>query len=409
MKKTLITLLALVFALSVFAIPVYAAEELTSFALFDDFDRDDADRDLAGGVNAEGKTVWWTNWDAGTSIEDNALKMTGEAHFGAGIDTGTEWQYLVLIVKGDAEGILVAPAGTAVALDALVDADGNALPALTDEWQEWVIDIEASGLARDPGLHLNTASGTLYVDGIGYASAGEAPAAAPAEEPEAEAPADAAPAEFPDPALVDDFNRAADEADNSGGFNTQGADTWWYNVYDYVIEDGALVADFDGGEKNHFGVGANVAVEAGYKYLVMRVKGVEGGDYSTLMLNLGAKNPVMFAEMVGPSGAALPQIGADWVDLVIDLSASGIVFDQGFHLNSESAGTLYIDEIYYTNTAGETAAAAPAETEDEVAAPAAEQVNPKTGESNFVGIAIIAVLLSGAMLVFLSRKARKQN
>jgi LPXTG-motif cell wall-anchored protein len=421
---------------SLTAIPVSAAD-FGAQALFDNFDRTDEERDLAGSVNAEEKTVWWTNWDPGTAIEDNALVLTGEAHFGAGIDTGTDWQYLVMTVKGDAAGILVAPGGNAVALDALVGADGGALPALSaDDYQEWVIDIDASGLTRDAGLHLNIGEGTLYVDSIYYASAA-APArdGAPAEKPAAEADEPAAEAvTFPDPALVDDFDRAADEADNGGGVNTQGLDTWWYNAYDYVIEDGALAVTFDA-DHDHFGMGANVPSEAGYQYLTLRVKGVDGGDYSGLMLNLGAKNPVMFADMLGPDGAPLPEIGTEFADVTIDIAASGIVFDQGFHINSGTEGTLYIDTIYYSAPSSAALTAEPAAEEPAAEEPAAEEPapeeltadegtaaaeepatapevlpeNPQTGELNLLFPAIALVLVCAGALVLLRKKARSHK
>ncbi|MDR1687691.1 MAG: hypothetical protein LBS21_03655 [Clostridiales bacterium] len=432
MKKVLSFLIAVFVLTAALSFQVYAADS----ALFDNFDRTEDAKDLAGGVNTEDRTVWWTNWDPGTSIEDGALKLTGEAHFGAGIDTGTDWKYLLLTVKGDATGILVAPGGAAVAFEDLKGADGAALPALTGDWQDWLIDIDASGLTRDAGMHLNTAAGTLYVDQIVYTNVGGAADTA-AEAEEAPAAAEEAPAEeavvevveFPASMLVDDFERPADEADNSGGVNSEGLDTWWYNAYDFVIEDGALVAAFDGDANQHFGVGANVAVEAEYKYLVMRVKGVDGGDYSGLLLNLGAKNPVLFSDMKGADGGSLPAIGTDWVTLVIDLNASGIVFDQGFHLNSDKPGTLYIDTIYYTSTAPEVeapAVAAPvseeAEAEVEVAATAAEGeevaeivsdkelpgANPQTGDNNFVVLAAVAVLVFGAGAVVLGRKALRK-
>jgi hypothetical protein len=147
---------------------------------------------------------------------------------------------------------------------------------------------------------------------------------------------------YPDPALVDDFDRPADELDNSGGTNSQGADTWWYNAETNYIEDGVLVLP-EGSQ--HFGVGANVPSEAKYLYLVLIAK----GDATGILLNLGAKNPVEYENWIDPYGNPVPELTDEWQTIVIDIEASGIVFDQGFHINKAPEGVLYIDEIYYTN------------------------------------------------------------
>ncbi|MDR2505966.1 MAG: hypothetical protein LBD16_07670 [Oscillospiraceae bacterium] len=328
MKKIIALLLAL--ALVPFCVSAFA-EEAVPFTLFlvDDFER--ADLDIAGQTNSDGRTTWWYNPET-NYIEDGALVMPeGSVHFGVGADAIGE--YLVLTVKGSATGILLAPGGNAVPFASLVDSDGNPLPELTDEWQQWVVDVQASGLTSDMGFHINKdAAGVLYIDDINYAS----------YEIEEIAAADETASEFPDPALVDDFDRPADELDNSGGFNSQGADTWWYNAEINYIEDNALVMPSD---SQHFGVGANVPAEANYAYLVLVMK----GDATGILLNLGAKNPVEYEKWIDPYGAAVATLTDEFQSIVIDIEASGIVFDQGFHINKAVGGVLAIDEIYYTN------------------------------------------------------------
>ncbi|GHV16614.1 hypothetical protein FACS189425_01230 [Clostridia bacterium] len=370
MKKKLSLVLALMLAFSLFAVPAFAAVP-DDAQLVDDFNRATTDNP---GTNSQGRDTWWYNFDNST-ITDNALVISSPAgHFGVGANVAGG-DYLVLSLKGDAKGILLnLGASNPVYLADAKGKDGAALPALTDSYQDFVIDIAASGIKFDQGFHLGIDSGTLYVDYIYYSAA----AAAPTEPTPAP--------EFPAKALVDDFNRPADELDNGGGTNSQGFDTWWYNAESNTIVDNALsFTDV------HFGVGAGVPSEAGYKYLVIKIKGVKDGKYDGLLLNLGAVNPVLFKDMKGPDGKALPAITTSYQELVIDLAASGVKFDQGFHINKgEDDGDLFIDEIYYTSTAP--------------SAPA----NPSTGDGSAALFALVALLLAGTGVAVL-RKAGAKN
>ncbi|GHU89825.1 hypothetical protein FACS1894202_08690 [Clostridia bacterium] len=370
MKKKLSLVIALMLAFSLFAIPAFAAVP-DDAQLVDDFNRATTDNP---GTNSQGRDTWWYNFDNST-ITDNALVISSPAgHFGVGANV-SGGDYLVLSLKGDAAGVLInLGANNPVYLADAKGKDGAALPALTDSYQDFVIDLAASGIKFDQGFHLNIESGTLYADYIYYLSAATAPdVTEPTPAPE-----------FPAKALVDDFNRPADELDNSGGTNSQGLDTWWYNAESNTIADNALsFTDV------HFGIGANIPSEAAYKYLVIKIKGVKDGKYDDLLLNLGASNPVLFKDMKGADGKALPAITTSYQELVIDLAASGVKFDQGFHINKgENDSALFIDEIYYTSTA-----------------PAAPGKNPNTGDGSVALFALIALLLAGTGVVVL-RKAK---
>ncbi|GHV40455.1 hypothetical protein FACS189490_05640 [Clostridia bacterium] len=377
MKRAFLLVTTLIFA-SALSVTALAAE-YSAKKLFSDFNAPVAD------ANADGSTIWWTNDDPGSSVADGVLTLSGgSGHWAAGIDTGTDWDYLVLKVKGDAIGFGLAPGGAFVGFDSLVGADGNALPALSSDWQEWVVDIGASGLTRDPGLHINIdpAGGTLYIDEIYYASKDGAPVTTtePAE-PELSIGL------YPDKVLVDDFNRAGGEdADISGLENSAGNGVWWQNWDNADIVDNALVltANADGA---HFGSGVNIPVaaeEGNYKYLVLSVKGsgVEGFGLAP------GGSFVGLDDLVG----TLPALTNNWQYWVVDVNESGLKRDQGFHVNI-SAGTLYIDEIYYANTPPPSAATVEP-----------GKVNPPTGDASMLYAAFAAIIFGGAGLFGLRRK-----
>lgn len=153
--------------------------------------------------------------------------------------------------------------------------------------------------------------------------------------------------------LFDDFNRAGLGVTGTGGAynspNSAGIAIYWISMNDKTraqIENNALKLTMD--QDGWYGEGVAFK-DPEYRYMIMKIKGEEGGEEKLLSMNPDAKGPVNFTDFKGPDGEPVPPITKDYQNLVVDIRKSGFDLPYGFeaiHFNNTGALTVYIDEIY---------------------------------------------------------------
>ena len=163
-KSFLAVALVLVLVL-VMAMPVFAEKPAVEGKFLDDFER--ADYDNSGGSISDGTGVYWQQSFGGNvlAIKDGILnadmKSGGCIRWATG--NSDSFKYVLIRMKGDSNAVnnkfytrIGDASETTKALDDgspaekafsdLKGTDGKALPAVTSEFQVFVIDLEKSGL-----------------------------------------------------------------------------------------------------------------------------------------------------------------------------------------------------------------------------------------------------------------------
>ncbi len=210
---------------------------------------------------------------------------------------------------------------------------------LTEEYQDFIIDLDASGINREiEGFRLwlggwNAADGEIYIDEIYFANKQELQLDTTKE------------------IIFDNYDAVPS---TESGY-------WWQD-----ISDASKVAAEDGALK--ISVPANTAVcvggakpennkDASYKYMIIRMKGdldmgtfrITWLDDTTTFFNQGAFKTI--------NGKAF-ELTNEYQDFIIDLDASGINREiEGFRLWlggwNATDGTLYIDKISFAPAIGD--------------------------------------------------------
>jgi len=219
-----------------------------------------------------------------------------------------------------------------------------------------------------------------------------------------------------DDLVFDNYDRStlSDFASSNAGAQWTGGDAG----KSAAIDNNALKLEY--GSEGWFGTGGGIDA-SGYKYLVIRIKGAAGGEGADFDLNYAVGETV---KTTGKTFADLASkdITKEYQDIAIDLAANKI--DKGiqalhFNFHNGTSGTIWIDSISFSNTAGSKATPAKdkAGTGDAKAAdsgtkdkPAAAS-NPKTGDSMNMTMYVWLAMISGMTVVALTVKARraKQN
>jgi hypothetical protein len=181
-----------------------------------------------------------------------------------------------------------------------------------------------------------------------------------------------------------------------------------------TIENNALKLEY--ASQGWFGTGG--AIDASnYKYLKIRIKGAKGGEGADFDLNYAVGETVKtigkpFADLLAAPGKKIPAITTEYQDILIDLEANGI--DKGiqavhFNFHEGKSGTIWIDEISFTNDAGSAAAnnAAAGASAADSNATAATEPNPKTGDPMNLNLYIGLAAVSGMAAMFLVFKAAR--
>jgi hypothetical protein len=190
-----------------------------------------------------------------------------------------------------------------------------------------------------------------------------------------------------------------------------------------AIDGNALKLEY--ASSGWFGSGGGIDASS-YKYLKIRIKGAAGGEGKDFDLNYAVGDTV---KTVGKAFAdiASSAITKEYQDIYVDLPANKI--DKGiqalhFNFHEGASGTLWIDSISFTNTAGAKAtepAKEPAKepatdtsdttaTDDGAAASTAEPAtNPKTGDGMNPSLYITLAAISGAAALTLVYRAKKAN
>ncbi len=400
--------------------------EAPSTFLWDNFDDRDPNNKPELGPN--GVNIWWDNWaNLRAKNEDGAIKLdyrpkaydpedyeTEEEYFAAAGDwmgnwgeavnmwalDGISWcKYLTIRIKGEAGGEETSlimdwhPEDSkffAARFSDLVLADGSH-PVITTEWQDLVIDLEASGF---PGMtnafHIRAfAPCVIWIDEIVF-SEPLAPIDATSAEtilagmtvPETGKPADLPIKEYlgvPDNAeasveiafLWDNFDDR--DPNNKPELGPNGVNIWWDNWANLrgKNEDGAIKLDYRpkeydpedyeteeeyfahaGDWMGNWGEAVDMWALEGIsycKYLVIRIKGEVGGEEAKLIMDWHPEDAkfyaARFSDLVLADGSH-PVLTTEWQTLVIDLEASGFPgMTNAFHLRAFAPCVIWVDEI----------------------------------------------------------------
>lgn len=158
----------------------------------------------------------------------------------------------------------------------------------------------------------------------------------------------------------------------------------------------------------YYGTGASINPND-FRYLVIRMKGANGGEGSSFGLS-SAYNPdcevahpeyKLFSDMIGPDGKKIKAVTTDWQYFIIDLknSANGLTFDHpsvslSFTFDRGIAGTIYFDEIFlcneYTVVEPSTEPTEPPTKPTEPTEPPTKPTEPATDPSEESGLISIA-------------------
>ncbi len=393
--------------------------------LWDNFD--DRDPNAKPDTAPNGAPIWWDNWaNLRAKNEDGAIKLdyrpkafdsedydnmddyfarAGDwmGNWGEAIDMwsldGISWcKYLVIRIKG-AEG----GEETSLIMDwhpedskfyaarfcDLVLADGTN-PVITTDWQDLVIDLEASGF---PGMtnafHIRAfAPCVIWLDEITFSEPISPIDATSSDTIKAgmTAPETGKPAELPireylgvtDDGAVPTIAFLWDNFDDRDpnakpDLAPNGAPIWWDNWANLrgKNEDGAIkldyrpkafnTDDFDN-EEDYFARAGDWLGNWGEaidmwslegiswcKYLVIRIKGEVGGEEAKLIMDWHPEDAkfyaARFSDLVLADGTN-PVITTDWQTLVIDLEASGFPgMTNAFHIRAFAPCVIWVDEI----------------------------------------------------------------
>ena len=390
--------------------------------LWDNFDDRDPNNKPELGPN--GVNIWWDNWaNLRAKNEDGAIKLdmrpkdfdpedydTEDEYFAAAGDWMANWgeavnmwaiegisycKYLNIRIKGEVGGEEVRlimdwhPEDAkfyAARFSDLVLADGTH-PVITTEWQDLVIDLEASGF---PGMtnafHIRAfAPCVIWIDEISFSEP-----LAPIDATSAEtilagltAPETGKPAELDIKGFLEDLkvvflwdNFDDRDPNNKPELGPNGVNIWWdnwanlrgknedgaikldmrpkeYSAEDYDTEDEYFAAAGDW--MANWGEAVNMWAIEGIsycKYLNIRIKGEVGGEEVRLIMDWHPEDAkfyaARFSDLVLADGTH-PVITTEWQDLVIDLEASGFPgMTNAFHIRAFAPCVIWIDEISFS-------------------------------------------------------------
>lgn len=191
----------------------------------------------------------------------------------------------------------------------LLDPDGNLLPELTDEFQDYIIDLNKSGL--------NPAISGIHVHDSGTAEAGS---------------------------IIIDYVRFA-------GFEKA-------QEIAMVSEQVTFDQQGEGGYKylGYLGHDEVNNTKAQLPYMVIRMKGTGAATLDSVRLEFVGDKVLWFAEndagsLLGPDGNRLPELTSEFRDYVIDLHKSGLnPAISGIHVHANpisEAGTIIIEYVKF--------------------------------------------------------------
>lgn len=210
-----------------------------------------------------------------------------------------------------------------------------------------------------------------------------------------------------DAAIYTDFNAEDATISETGGISCESGVVYLNGKGDNTtvsIVDGAAKIEMDSGGFAVFGQDAVEIRDASgnlkYNYVVLRIKGESGNENRTqsggILLFIGGgdgahaitlndRSTGVAPAALDANGQPMNAISTDWQEFVIKLNESNVRRRDdgkpvtGFNINTVSVpATLYIDDIYFTNTAPKTAAVYDPST----ATAAVTEQNSDAGDSN---------------------------
>ena len=267
----------------------------------------------------------------------------------------------------------------------LVLADGSH-PVITPEWQDLVIDLEASGFpGMTNALHIRAfAECVIWIDEITFSEPVSPIDATDSSTIQAgmTAAETGKPAELPIKEYVESINKILwdnfDDRDPNAKpeVGPNGTNIWWDNWANLrgKNEDGAIKLDMRPKEYNpedyetedeYYAAAADWMANWGEavdmwgldgiswcKYLTIKVKGEVGGEENKLIMDWHPEDAkfyaARFSDLVLADGSH-PVITTEWQEITIDLEASGFPgMTNALHIRAFADCVIWIDEIYFS-------------------------------------------------------------
>jgi hypothetical protein len=444
-RKLLAMALTLAFTFVSTSLSVLAAEPAVEGNYLDNFERAEVAVSGANNTLSDGTVIYWNGAGAGTfAISEGVLnaQMNEGGYYRFATNNDKSFKYVIIRIKGDDRAVndkIYARIGAAEtgAIDdnaqrgdksfaQLKGPSGEAIPAVSTEWQDIVVDVAQSGFTLGGGSNgfqigtwqaMNLNIDYIFMTNVDPSAPGETPTepttptepATPAESANPTTPATpaepttpAAPTKVANPediitgAIIDNFNRTDLPLSNTK--LSDGTTVYWNQsgAGTFSVSNGILNAKMN--EGGFYRLATNNTEN--FKYVVIRVKGDDRAVNDKIYTRIGvaekgdiddnaARGDKSFADIKGPDGKAVSKITGSWQNIVIDLEKSGFTLGGGsnaFQIGTWQAMNLDIDFIYMTNSIP----------------------NPSTGDS-FPVTAAAAALIAATAMVILARKKEHQQ
>lgn len=316
------------------------------------------------------------------------------------------------------------------------DPEGNALAAITEEYQTFIIKLEdkyfqGMGAPGDASQIFIKSIGnfnkTLYIDEI-YFTNTVPPVHQDGGDDEGEGDTWTDNNTIPEDAIyIEDGRRdtyALPYGDTKINF-ANGEHTSFLNEVtplgggEFSIADGIVTWNVQAESE---GVSNGVSMSLGenyytnYKYIVFRIKATEGaGDKVGVKLGSNNATEILFNDLKFSADQYVKELSGEWQDIYVstDAALNGLNNQPYLKLLGRGDATVEIDCIYMTNTVPEGYEAGPAvstgdEEPDQQPGDTDDTVdNTDTGVALPVGVAAMAVVSAGALVITRRRKGGK--
>ncbi|MBQ7408285.1 MAG: hypothetical protein IJW13_03330 [Clostridia bacterium] len=326
-------------------VPAFGAPGIKTLA---DFEKD-------GGVDQKvDDTIYWCGSEVGQIIPKHIALNNGEYTLAAGV---ANYENVALTVRGT--GALTVGG---VAWAELKGPDGNALPAITQNFATYVINLNASGLAASDVAIKLTATGEIDVKNA-FLTNMEVAEAEIQQVPFIDASTAVRVDDFAyanKTPLGGDYDAAfADPANADAGVQYRLS---YSNADKLSIANGMLTINATelGDGYVNFKTQSVKTIE-NYKYFVLKVKGEEGASLEGFRFGLGVDGNAPHiiwgnGGLKADTNLLIPALGASpyktqdgWEYVVVDIAASGLGCGNTVDMYYSGAGKLHIDEMFYCN------------------------------------------------------------
>lgn len=319
--------------------------------------------DFENGTNAdqqvEGAGIYWCGSEVGKVIPKHVALQDSAYTFAAG-EAG--YENIAVTVRGSG-ALTVKVGGVSKAWSELKGPDGNAVPAITEDFATYVVNLEASGLGTsDQALTLSAEDGVDVMNA--FLTNMEVKDSEIQQIPFIDADSAVRVDDFTYGSKVySDYNEAvADESNADAGVQYRLS---YNNAAMLSVADGNLVFDATelGDSSNYINFKTqSVKTIEGLDYFVLKVKGEDGASLGGFRFGLGQDGVIGAivwgnGGLLSAEGLPVPQLGENnpyttedgYCYIVVDLAASGLTCGNTVDMYYSGAGKFYIDEMFFCN------------------------------------------------------------